>query len=250
MIRLDSSIFNVEFDGVDCELVNFNGVAVWRRPDGILISYDGKLISRDSVLVGYSEAEALPYEPLSYIESSGVQYIDTGINATTLTQIDMEFEMLSLGSDGQSLFGTYIGSSVRLYLRVTNALTAYYVGSTNYGSSSIVLTANTRYRTTKTNSAITLSEVDGATLLSKSVSIASATVLPYGIGLFGSLKEDGVGSPASMRLYECELRDENDTLLRSFIPCRRISDGEICLYDSVSGEFFTNQGSGSFVAGE
>lgn len=33
------------------------------------------------------------------------------------------------------------------------------------------------------------------------------------------------------------------------IPCYRISDGEIGMYDAVSKQFYTNQGSGSFTKG-
>lgn len=41
----------------------------------------------------------------------------------------------------------------------------------------------------------------------------------------------------------------NTTLQRNFVPCYRISDGEIGVYDTVSNTFFTNAGSGSFLRG-
>ena len=38
-------------------------------------------------------------------------------------------------------------------------------------------------------------------------------------------------------------------LVRDFIPCYRISDGVIGLYDKVSGKFYTNAGTGTFTKG-
>jgi len=42
---------------------------------------------------------------------------------------------------------------------------------------------------------------------------------------------------------------QNDTLVRDYIPARRDSDGVLGMYDLVSGTFFTNSGTGNFIAG-
>lgn len=49
-------------------------------------------------------------------------------------------------------------------------------------------------------------------------------------------------------LYEYNVYD-GDTLIQNLIPCYRRSDGEIGLYDEVSGKFFTNQGLRKFTKG-
>lgn len=51
-----------------------------------------------------------------------------------------------------------------------------------------------------------------------------------------------------MNLYECKIYD-GTTLVRSMIPCKRISDSELGLYDIVNNTFYTKSGSGTFVAG-
>ena len=50
-------------------------------------------------------------------------------------------------------------------------------------------------------------------------------------------------------MYSLKLYNNNNTLLRDFIPCYRKSDGVIGLYDKVEGKFYTNQGSGTFLKG-
>jgi hypothetical protein len=42
---------------------------------------------------------------------------------------------------------------------------------------------------------------------------------------------------------------ENGNLIKSLIPARRISDNILGLYDIINNQFYTNAGSGEFIAG-
>ena len=53
---------------------------------------------------------------------------------------------------------------------------------------------------------------------------------------------------AGMYIYMAQIY-ENDTLVRNFIPARQNSDGKIGMYDTVTNRFFTNDGTGTFIAG-
>lgn len=53
---------------------------------------------------------------------------------------------------------------------------------------------------------------------------------------------------SKMRLYSCII-SENDVEMRNFVPCYRENDNAIGLYDLVTNNFFTNQGTGSFIKG-
>ena len=69
------------------------------------------------------------------------------------------------------------------------------------------------------------------------------------IGIFKSMigiNGDTFRSLAS-RFYYVEL--DNGTTKRNFIPARRNSDGVLGMYDTVSNTFFTNSGTGEFIAG-
>ena len=50
------------------------------------------------------------------------------------------------------------------------------------------------------------------------------------------------------RWYYFQIND-GDTMLRNFIPCYRKSDSEPGMYDTVTKQFFTNAGTGTFLVG-
>lgn len=51
------------------------------------------------------------------------------------------------------------------------------------------------------------------------------------------------------KVYSLKIYDTNNVLIRDLIPCYRISDSEIGMYDLVSQNFFTNSGTGTFSKG-
>ena len=53
----------------------------------------------------------------------------------------------------------------------------------------------------------------------------------------------------SLKIYTFKIWT-NNTLVRDYIPCFRLSDGTVGLYDKVSDTFFENAGSGNFLKGE
>ena len=50
------------------------------------------------------------------------------------------------------------------------------------------------------------------------------------------------------KIYACKIWD-NEVLIRDLIPCYRISDNVIGLYDIVNDVFYTNSGTGTFSKG-
>ena len=58
-----------------------------------------------------------------------------------------------------------------------------------------------------------------------------------------------VNGPTSAKCKYAKWYDENDNLVRYFVPCYRRSDGVIGLYDMENNLFYTNSGSGTFVKG-
>ena len=57
--------------------------------------------------------------------------------------------------------------------------------------------------------------------------------------LFARWKSSGTFRPATMECYSFKIWN-NNTLIRNFIPCYRISDGVRGLYDNVNDVFYTN----------
>ena len=58
---------------------------------------------------------------------------------------------------------------------------------------------------------------------------------------------NGITYPSKLKIYSAKFYDGN-TLIRDLVP--KVENGVAGMYDSISGNFFTNQGSGSFTYGE
>ena len=88
------------------------------------------------------------------------------------------------------------------------------------------------------------------------VNILDATYTPaiktnlINILLFNYSVSDGSASNNYMygKMYGAKIYN-NGTLIRNFVPAKNAS-GVVGMYDTVSGQFFTNQGEGSFIAGD
>lgn len=179
------------------------------------------------------------YTQVEYIESTGTQYIDTGIKMNNSIKLDITAQIGEL-SNNNPLVASNMGSSVNsfgIYLRITNASSRYTAGTnwSNYVDSA--WNDQVRHIIYDNDNFI----LDGTTL--------SVTQQEYeterNLEIFRSYNENRYGKYKlySMKMYE------NGILLRNFVPCYRNSDNEVGLYDLVNDVFYTNQGTGAFEYG-
>lgn len=190
-----------------------------------------------SQLVWEKSSPALPYDAvISYIESSGTQYIDPEVVSGNATDITMSMHILSadaskrlIGSSNTS-FEYYLSSSSKLSVRSNNAATNSSKTPGTGGRHTYRISNSTNkyyYDSTSYNFTHNGTSYQGASLY--------LLIRP-------STSSTGINA----RLYRCTI-NEGDTLLRDFIPVRK--DGIGYLYDRVSGELFGNAGTGSFTLG-
>lgn len=179
---------------------------------------------------------------LEYIQSSGTQYIDTGFKPNQNTRVVMDVTPVdvSLGKmwcafgvrQNDIYFGLYKASTGNMNL-------TWFYGS-NYSNYFTVDYAKRHNLEVNKNAA----SVDG---ISKSY---AAQTFQFTIPLF-LLCDNAAGSPTSAGaalLYSCQIYD-NGTLIRDFIPAKRISDGKCGLWDKVNLKFYTDENGGNFTAG-
>ena len=178
---------------------------------------------------------------MNYIESTGTQYIDTGIKLTSTHKI--VFDGYAKGE--ASLYGVistagdfrlnYIGSKqYRIIRRKTGASDGYSILSTNY-------TANVRHVFKTDGNKFYIDNTLVSTLTSYDINCDMPLYI-FGINNQGTLSAVG-----STRCYSLKIYD-GDTLVRDYKPALDDS-GVACLYDKVSETFFYNQGTGTFTAG-
>ena len=90
-------------------------------------------------------------------------------------------------------------------------------------------------------------------IISSGTSINSTVYSDTSLWIFGGPSTGTQGQFTKFRLHRFKISEsgitDNPTYIKDFIPVQMIATGEIGLYDLVEGKFYSNQGTGSFVAG-
>ena len=199
--------------------VSANGVILWKK--GLLPS-------------GYIQLE--------YIESTGTQWIDTGI-ATTNNDLGFMLEAMPLTSADVYPIGS----------RATDGGTRFFgvrsVSSNSFGYgwlSYSTATASQSYVNVRTTMSLNWLNSKKATIGDDSNDLATANIANGRnitlFGINGQLLWKG-------RIYRAQISEGNE-IIANFIPVMRNSDSKVGMYDTVIGQFFTNAGTGEFIAGD
>lgn len=192
-------------------------------------------------------ASGLPvgYKKLSYIESTGTQYINTGFAIPDLTnEYEVEYKITISGGTGQGASSNnwgYMGQNGGLMLTLTGN---HGVGA---GSEGVPWVADHIYE---------ISHHRGSDA-SRSVTV-DGTVFQFGnqatayadreFGIFSLSPFTTTFNRIYGKLYEFQAY-KNGELVVSLIPCKRMSDNAIGVYDIVNDTFIGNPGTGAFIAG-
>ena len=186
------------------------------------------------------------YTQLEYIESSGTQYIDTGISAPNGFKVVIDWEFKSI-NQYDNVIGADNGGPTFNLLCVGSANNDYWqLGAGHTKDSSTKPVVNTRYNinlSTEKNSAYI--EVNNKSLLTFADSNTRTT---NNLFIFADDEKGTANFFSSAKMYSCKIIN-NDETVRNYIPAKRNSDGVVGLYDLISKTFFTNAGTGTFTAG-
>lgn len=200
--------------------------------------------------------EGLPdeYTQLEYIASTGTQYIDTGLVGKPGYTIEATVSFSELSNGEYQYFAgyAYTGSADRTYfIRINNSSKHLgYTYGTTVESKLLDVEENVFYNIKSVMKANKQEfYVDGKKLSSSAEpALAYDDDNPNNIYMFvSSYVNNKTNGPTKARCKEAKWYDENDNLVRHFVPCYRNNDNEIGMYDLVLGDFYTNQGEGEFV---
>lgn len=186
------------------------------------------------------------YQEVEYVQSTGTQYINTGIvpNSSTRMVIDVAFNDINTrarngwgsSASAESFFFGVLGDNNYFLASVSSNYTYTY--------SNIKKDTN-RHSFDISNSAI---KIDGISCGTGNIgNTATSTQTLYLFALHTEYQENNLYyQGAAEKIYSCQIYESN-VLVRDFVPCYRKSDNEIGLYDLVNGVFYTNQGTGTFL---
>lgn len=191
--------------------------------------------------LAYSGSITLPtFTRVAYIESSGTEYIDTGITPSESTRIDMDVQPLSTSTC--ALFGARAG--------VGNAAFALWVTSStsiedDYGTARVSVTVPSvldRVSIQKNKNVLQYGSVTNE--ISATTFNSGHSLTLFAINSAGTV--DSRRAPAIT--YSVSIYD-NDVLVREMYPCKA-STGDIGMLDTVCEQFYPNDGTGAFSAGD
>ncbi len=172
------------------------------------------------------------YTRLTFIESTGSQYINTGYIVQEDDVIEMQYIKTAQVSADQVLFGCSDSNGALWYDIYSNSA---YV---RFGSDSSVTMSNARQK-----NRVTLqrgkANVDGTT-----ATLPEDGMPQVPLCLFARSSGDSIVQYGAYKSVGCTITKTSGEAVMKLRPCKRDSDGAIGMLDLVSGIFFGNLGSG------
>lgn len=206
----------------------------------------------DLKLKDNSKLKLATFTQLEYIESTGTQYIDTGIIGNKYTigaEADVmltqwsDYEIIGIGSymtnsDGSSWGGVGVNKGNSQFIKINS-----YLDYTNLQNCVL----NTKYRVTFNTSDNNI-YINGAL---KSSYLSGDNAQNVNFLLFASNASNPSSSSTNITFHKIRIYNYkvylNHILVRNFVPA--LYNSTPCMYDLVSETFFYNQGTGDFIAG-
>lgn len=198
-------------------------------------------------LTGNTKQSRLPleYQELEYIESTGTQYIDTGVIPDENTGFEIEF--ITKNNVDHDVYGSVFGARTASKTDELQ-LTSYIPSVGDYNGT-------VRFNNLEYNAGILPLKVNKVSLKNKvyndgvnELNLEGEFTAPCSLTVFALNEMNNVVQYGNLILYNFKLYD-GDTIIRDYVPVYRTTDSEIGLYDLVNGKFYPNLGEGEFKVG-
>ena len=187
------------------------------------------------------------YEIVNNIESTGTQYINTGVKVAKDIKMELDLKFNTLTADTQANGGYFQegGTSYKNYvllLTSDNINWDFTLGVWN--KQKTIANADTNRHT------FSIDCVNGECSLDQDVytlsNISGDYTATNDILLFArSMSNGSVIANAIQTLYGAKIW-KNNVLVRNFVPAKRKTDNVLGLLDTITYTFYDNQGTGSF----
>ena len=195
---------------------------------------------------------------VEYVEATGTQWIDTGVNLCSNDTVVAEYEYPDpIARRNNYLFGVYKQGMTAGYFYSNSGSYPLRFQKAN-GTSGATTTEAGINATPGGRQTVTMKIGSGTTTIVS----ASGETLYSGV-LGGTIRQDATaplalftvnisGSPSSSytsaaKIYSFRIYDENNALRLDLIPCT--VNGTPAMFDRVSGGYLTNVGTGDFATG-
>lgn len=197
-----------------------------------MISDDRILSEANVAYVAKKIATPAGITPLEYIESTGYQYIDTGIKPTDNTKIILDYISYDTGVEGVITAGDYwLGTEFGIWVICSEVKDQAIYATLN----------GVRMKVQLDKTGLQINDIYAGT----TPNVPSFSV-PYNLCIFAQNRRNVIDKFSRTRVYSCRIY-EDDILVRDFIPA--LKNETAGLYDKVSGNFYSNLGTRTFIVG-
>ena len=185
--------------------------------------------------------EGLPddFTPVSFLQSSGSQYIDTGRKLTQDSDITIDFSIVGGINRSAGIFGSRESASKNNLTLILDMDARFLVDFSEYRQHRFITAASLE----RTKIQINKAGVWVNDILKKSWSDVADFETPTNGLIFDVGNNNWTGNKAVMRLYSY-----TDGDAQQLVPCLD-ANGVPCLYDLIGKTALYNQGAGSFTWG-
>jgi hypothetical protein len=204
------------------------------------------VMNRRFLLESLLKTSRLPseFQEVEYLESSGTQYIDTGIvpeisnDVKPIIKIKCKINAISVQ---QRIFGVQtVNSQYFQFFNNINQLGIQLFNTSYY--TSFTQDTNIHEYIFDTQNSLAYQDNNSQTLYFGN---GEST---YNLYLFA---RNNLGTASQLmkgKIFYFKYYNNNN-LVRNFVPCYRKADNVAGLYDLVNGVFYTNAGTGTFIVG-
>ena len=170
---------------------------------------------------------------LEYIESTGTQWIDTGVKPNQNYSIEVKFQTSQQSKAGVLVCDENWNLNGFGIFSNTSEWGTYSFNTNMYGASPVEVTLRNAELFVNGSSVHTFSP--------------NSFACPVSLTLF-CLNRNGIKQEfMTGRLYYARVYVGNDTV-KEYLPAKD-SNGVACLYDNIAKEYVYNSGSGNFISG-
>ena len=182
------------------------------------------------------------YTELEYIESTGTQWIDTGVKPNQDTGVDIKMSVTTKSSDKDyGIFGTRDAGAVNCFLLLNKVDSfRYSYGTQNNNFANFNVDSNDLLNISIRKNSITIN----GTMETYSTGVFQSS---YNALLCAASNGTTVSWTSKGKYYLCDIYD-NLTKIKQLVPCKNPSS-EVGMYDIVGNQFYGNAGTGIFSAG-
>lgn len=187
------------------------------------------------------------------LTSDGNCYIDTGLKPNSCSRAITEFKLTAKNDTYDTIFGTRSNSYGRFTARFSDSSS----GVLSFQKSSNPQTAYISYNSiiSKNDAYDDYQKIELAALVrlnnnpnyifGSGISGTNPASFDYNLFLFANNDAGSAGDYANASIKYFKLYNAYNTLIQFLVPVE--NNGVACMYDMVTGQYFLNQGSGSFT---